>query len=60
MNISKHWKELKRFFNKKFGQQELDFTAPDETKIIAKEKPLALDAALIGLLSVPPLKREKK
>ena len=57
MNISKDWKEFKHFFNKKFGQQDLEFTEPDDPKLLKKDKASAFDSVLVGLLSVPPPKK---
>ena len=53
MNISKDWKEFKKFFNKKFGQQELEFIEVEEVK---KEniKANKFDLMLTGLLKTPP------
>lgn len=50
MNISKDWKEFLRFFNKKFGQQELDFETIEEINSISENK---FDKQLKGLLKVP-------
>lgn len=57
MNISKDWKEFLRFFNKKFGQQEIDF-AEDEPKQ-EKQEP-QFNRYLKGLLNVPPPNKAKK
>jgi hypothetical protein len=54
MNISKNWKEFLRFFNKKFGQQELDFETIEEINSISESK---FDKQLKGLLKVPPPKK---
>lgn len=32
MNVSKDWNEFKRFFNKKFGQQEIEFDSYEASK----------------------------
>lgn len=62
MNISRNWKEFLRYFNKKFGQQELEFEeleAIEPTKLIKKEKSnlATFDQQLKGLLNVPPPKK---
>lgn len=55
MNISKDWKEFLRFFNKKFGQQVLDFDNLEEVQIIpSQKKQPVFDIMLTGLLKVPP------
>lgn len=57
MNISKDWREFLRFFNKKFGQQELDFNEIEELPpSIPKNK---FDQQLKGLLKVPPPNKDK-
>jgi hypothetical protein len=60
MNISKNWKEFLKFFNKKFGQQELDLGNEESPVPIGPTgppkppKPLTgFDVTLKGLLSVP-------
>lgn len=61
MNISKDWREFKKFFNKKFGQQELDFGEIEEVRKEIKKPALNnFDLNLKGLLSVPPMPKEKK
>lgn len=61
MNISKDWREFKKFFNKKFGQQELDFGEIEEVHSEIKKPILdSFDLKLKGLLSVPPMPKEKK
>ncbi len=55
MNISKDWKEFLRFFNKKFGQQEIDF---GETETIEVKPKSNFDLNLKGLLNVPPPKKD--
>lgn len=57
MNISKDWREFIRFFNKKFGQQELDFNEIEEMPpSIPKSE---FDNKLKGLLKVPPPNKDK-
>lgn len=61
MNISSNWREFKQYFERKFGQQVLDFDA----KELPPAKPAnGFDAGLKGLLSIPPppkpAKRTKK
>jgi len=65
MNISNDWKEFLKYFNKKFGQQELDFqNSETQQKLIEpKKKQLPItdfNANLKGLLAVPPPKKEKE
>lgn len=61
MNISKDWKEFLKFFNKKFGQQELEFAEMEVIEPTQKAKPLPdFDKQLKGLLSVPPPKKDAK
>lgn len=63
MNISKDWKEFLRFFNKKFGQQELDFAEVEEIMPIKEKIPpqfTTFDHQLKGLLRVPPPSKDKK
>lgn len=61
MNISNDWNEFKRFFNRKFGQQELEFSNPEQKGLIEpKSRPMPnsnFDQQLEGLLAVPPKKR---
>lgn len=60
MNISKDWKEFIKFFNKKFGQQELDFESVEIIEPIKEGiKKGKLDLMLTGLLNVPPPKKGK-
>lgn len=59
MNISKDWKEFLKYFNKKFGQQVLDFGDIEEIK---QENPAPIpavkfDKQLLGLLRTPPPKK---
>jgi hypothetical protein len=56
MNISKNWKEFLRFFNKKFGQQEIEFEEVEEVKAIPRT---TFDNALINLLKTKPPKKNK-
>lgn len=62
MNISKDWPEFIRFFNKKFGQQEIDFASDEQRKLIEPQKrPVPVtefNRDLKGLMSVPPPKTE--
>jgi hypothetical protein len=62
MNISKDWREFKKFFNKKFGQQEFDFPEVQEVhKEVKKTSSVNnFDLNLKGLLGVPPMPKEKK
>lgn len=59
MNISKDWREFIKYFNKKFGQQELDFGEDDP--ITPEPKPTipktGFDKQLKGLLNTPPPKK---
>ena len=61
MNISKDWNEFMGFFNKKFGQQELDFESDEHRGLIEptqkKVKGSDFNKSLKGLLSVPPPKK---
>lgn len=56
MNISKDWKEFRGFFERKFGQQAIDFDAKEPPK----PQKSSFDIALTGLLSVPPPPKEPK
>lgn len=58
MNISKNWREFMRFFNKKFGQQELEF--PEVEIVPEPPKPKTVfDKQLKGMLNTPPPKSKK-
>lgn len=57
MNISKDWKEFLKFFNKKFGQQEIEFEEVEPIMPLPLNK---FDLALTGLLRTPPPKKDKK
>ncbi|MFB9862618.1 P63C domain-containing protein [Rufibacter immobilis] len=58
MNISRSWEEFKRFFERKYGQIEIDFNeSPNDKK---NNEPLSrFDASLKGLLGTPPPKKDK-
>lgn len=60
MNVSDTWKDFERFWNKKFGQQQLNF---EDAKIIEPKEQSNLkttfDQQLKGLLAVPPPKKGK-
>jgi hypothetical protein len=56
MNVSSDWKEFKGLFERKFGQQVLDFGGKE---IGPAPAPSDFDIALTGLLSVPPPKDGK-
>lgn len=59
MNISKDWREFMKYFNKKFGQQELEF--PEAEIIQEPSQPKTqFDKQLKGLLSTPPPDKKKK
>jgi hypothetical protein len=62
MNISNDWKEFTRFFNKKFGQQEIEFSNDEQKKLIEpKQVPIQVpefDRSLKGLLNVPPPQKD--
>lgn len=64
MNISKDWKEFIKFFNKKFGQQEIEFGSDEQRNMIEpKDKPITnndFNKSLGGLLNVPPPPKEDK
>lgn len=52
MNISKDWKEFMKYFNKKFGQQELDF-GDSEIEKKPKENKSNFDKTLGAIMKVP-------
>ncbi len=61
MNVSKDWDEFNRLWNKKFGQQGLDFWDDDKISPKPPTKPLSpFDKQLKGLLAVPPPKKGDK
>ncbi|NML65173.1 hypothetical protein HHL22_08150 [Hymenobacter sp. RP-2-7] len=57
MNVSSDWKEFKGLFERKFGQQVLDFGGKELGPAPGKSD---FDIALTGLLSVPPPSKDDR
>ncbi|WP_223648360.1 P63C domain-containing protein [Hymenobacter psoromatis] len=57
MNVSNDWKEFKGLFERKFGQQVLDFGDKEIDDIPPRSD---FDIVLTGLLSVPPPSKDDK